>query len=402
MRSSWLWIAVAVCVVVPSIILRVTHVELPSAFAALVFGIAIFAAAFLIAWAAEAVQKDLGHGLIIALIAFIAVLPEYAVDMTFSWKAGQDFTTFGEFPLANMTGANRLLIGLGWPLVLAIIFLRKRVTAVKLEQGHAAELVILALASLYMIWVFTRGTLTLLDGVVLTLFFIAYFRLISRMKISHETEVVGPAKTIAAMPRKTRLFVAFGMFLYAAGAILASAEPFAESLVASGKILGIDEFVLVQWIAPLASEAPEILIAVLFAWHLRPTEGLAALISSNVNQWTLLVASIPLVFGISAESFAGFPFSDRQGAEVLLTAAQALFAVVLLARLRLSWVSAVVLLVLFIGQLLFPSTQMRMLFGIGYILLSGLVIIVDTGRIQALVSSFKNVLRETISKNTTK
>jgi cation:H+ antiporter len=61
-----------------------------------------------------------------------------------------------------------------------------------------------------------------------------------------------------------------GLTIVAAIVILASAEPFAESMVASGRLIGIDEFLLIQWLAPLASEAPAVTIAVLFVLSAAP------------------------------------------------------------------------------------------------------------------------------------
>src|SRR3954463_5600492 len=111
-------------VMVPGILIRFTTPDLPHALDALLFGMAIVGAAFMLSWAAEVAQLDISAGLAIALLAFIAVLPEYAVDMVFAWKGGNAYEQFGrtclgpgatgESPcslaLANMTGANRLLI----------------------------------------------------------------------------------------------------------------------------------------------------------------------------------------------------------------------------------------------------------------------------------------------------
>ena len=44
------------------------------------FGLAVVGAAFLLAWAAEVLQLDVSQGLALAVLALIAVLPEYAVD----------------------------------------------------------------------------------------------------------------------------------------------------------------------------------------------------------------------------------------------------------------------------------------------------------------------------------
>ena len=81
--------------------------------AAVVYGLAVVGSAFLLAWAAEALQLDVSQGLALAVLALIAVLPEYAVDFVFTWKAGKDPHEYAPLALANMTGGNRLLIGIG-------------------------------------------------------------------------------------------------------------------------------------------------------------------------------------------------------------------------------------------------------------------------------------------------
>ena len=71
--------------------LRLAHPDLAHPVEALLFGLAIVGAAFMLSWAAEVAQLDISAGLAIAVLAFIAVLPEYAVDMVFAWKGGNDF-----------------------------------------------------------------------------------------------------------------------------------------------------------------------------------------------------------------------------------------------------------------------------------------------------------------------
>src|SRR5207253_4849754 len=127
-----------------------------------------------------------------------------------------------------------------------------------------------------------------------------------------------------------------GLFVVAALVILACAEPFAEALVDTGRTFGISEFLLVQWLAPLASEAPELLVAGLYAWRLNTNAGLGTLISSKVNQWTLLVGTLPIVFTIASGTWSGLPIVARQRDELLLTAAQSVFAVAVLASLSLT------------------------------------------------------------------
>ena len=62
---------------------------------ALLFGLAIVGAAFILSWAAEVAQLDISAGLAIAVLAFIAVLPEYAVDMVLAWEGGNAFEQYG-------------------------------------------------------------------------------------------------------------------------------------------------------------------------------------------------------------------------------------------------------------------------------------------------------------------
>ena len=116
------------------------------------------------------------------------------------------------------------------------------------------------------------------------------------------------------------------MFLFAAAVILLCAEHFAEALVESGADVGISEFLLVQWLAPLASEAPELLVAGLYAWRLNTNAGLGTLVSSKVNQWTLLVGTLPIVFAARLGSLHGLPIDAHQREELFLTAAQSFFA----------------------------------------------------------------------------
>ena len=132
---------IAVAITLPGIVLRFTHPDLPHPLEALLFGIAIVGSAFLLSWAAEAAQLDISAGLAIAVLALIAVLPEYAVDFVFAWEGGESYQSTGytscpplgggdESPcslaLANMTGANRLLIGIGWTMVVFIAWYRLR------------------------------------------------------------------------------------------------------------------------------------------------------------------------------------------------------------------------------------------------------------------------------------
>ena len=114
-----------------------------------------------------------------------------------------------------------------------------------------------------------------------------------------------------------------------------------------------------QWVAPLASEAPELIVAGLFAWRLRAGDALGTLLSSKVNQWTLLVGSIPLAY-LAGGGHASFALDPRQTEEFLLTATQALLALAVVVDLSLRRGEAAALLALFLVQLPFPQTGVRL------------------------------------------
>jgi cation:H+ antiporter len=361
-------IGLAIGMTVPALLVRVWNPELAHPVEALLFGLAIVGAAFLLSWAAEVAQLDVSAGLAIAALAFIAVLPEYAVDMVFAWKGGNAFEQFGtacqapgatgenpcSLALANMTGANRLLIGIGWSMVVFIAYYRSKrrppvLREIALERPHAVEVSFLALATLYSLTLPLKSAITPVDAVVLIGIFVAYTVRISRAP-AEEPHLVGPALLIGTFSTTRRRAAVIAMFLFSAVVILLSAEHFAEALVTTGRELGISEFLLVQWLAPLASEAPELLIAGLYAWRLSTDAALGTLVSSKVNQWTLLVGTLPIVFSIAAGGLHGLPIDAHQREELLLTAAQSFFALAVLVTLSITVREALLLFVLFWAQ----------------------------------------------------
>lgn len=363
-----LGIGLALCATVPGLTLRLLDSELAHPAEAVLFGLGIVGAAFILSWAAEVAQLDISAGLAIAVLAFIAVLPEYAVDMVFAFKGGNDFEQFGStckaadsiresncsLALANMTGANRLLIGIGWSLVVFIAFYRSRrrsagLREVRLERAHAVEVSFLAIATLYSLTLPLKGSVTPVDAAVLVAIFVAYTVRVSRAP-AEEPHLVGPARMIGAFQTPNRRLSVVAMFAFSATVILLVAEPFADALVATGREFEISEFLLVQWLAPLASEAPELLVAGLYAWRLNTNAGLGTLVSSKVNQWTLLVGTMPIVFGIAAGGLHGLPIDVQQREELLLTAAQSFFAVAVLVTLSISTREAILLFSLFWAQ----------------------------------------------------
>ena len=371
--QGWLLVGFAAGVMIPGVLIALSGIPAADPLKSLVYGIAIVGAAFLLSWAAEVVQLDFSQGLALALLALIAILPEYVVDATYAFLAAED-PAYAGYAVANMTGANRLLIGIAWPMVIVIGWLRYRRSVVALESQHGLELIVLLAATVYAFTIPFRGAISLIDMAVLVSFFVFYIWRVARLP-AEEPHLVGPAKLIGAMrPARRRSFVAV-LAIGSAAAILLLAKPFATSLVATGTALGIDEFLLVQWLAPLASEAPEFVVVALFAWRGAATAALGTLVRSKINQWKLLVAMLPLVYSFGIGAPTSLPLDQRQEDEILLTAAQSLFAVALLLDLRLSLVGAGALFGLFAVQMVLPDTRGTLT--IVYLVLTVVVLVIS-------------------------
>ncbi len=401
----WRRLGLTALFALPAIVLRLTGTEVSPELTVLVYGAGVVASAVLLSWAAEAAQVDISGSLAIAILALIAVLPEYAVDLYFSYTAGGD-PTYTQYAAANMTGSNRLLIGIGWPLVAFVGFyaMRRarrrgaagdastleadapgepappasgsqaapahyREPAIVLPPRNRVELAFLAIASAYAFLIPLTRTIAWYDAVVLLALFGAYLWRVTREGRS-EPELIGLAADIAALPRRRRRILVTGLFLFAAAIVVMAAKPFAEGLVATGARLGIDQFLLVQWLAPLSSEAPELIIAAIFAWRLHAEEGLGMLLSAKVNQWTLLVGSLWVAYSLGGGGGAPLPLDGRQTEEFLLTSAQALLAFAVLADRRFGLWEAAAILGLFVLQFPFPTTDVRLVFSAIYLVVA--------------------------------
>jgi cation:H+ antiporter len=388
------------------------HPELAPPMLALTYGVAVIGAAFVLAWAAEAAQLDVSASLAIGVLALIAVLPEYAVGFVFAWKGGNDVEQYGasckapdyegasncDLVLANMTGANRLLIGIGWSMIVFIAYWQwrrrgERHDGVTMGRSKAVELAYLSLACAYCLTLPLKETVTLIDAVILVSIFIAYTLRISKAPQTHP-DLIGPAAWIGAMGKTARRASVLSMFAVAGVVILLVAEHFAESLVETGTELGVSEFLLVQWLAPLASEAPELLVVALYAWRLKTSEALTAVVSSKINQWTLLVGTLPLVFAISSGSLHGLPVETAQRQELLLTAAQTVFAVAILVNLCISLREAFALFGLFWAQFILGAVVPPSSKGIELLVLSAVYILLGVFLLARRHGDFRHLLRD--------
>src|SRR5438034_667176 len=249
----------------------------------------ILASAFLVAWGAEAAQFLISQGLALALLAWLQTLPEFAVEAVIAWEAGKD-PERAHLAIANLTGAIRLLLGLGWPMIYFVFAVSGRKTAgerlpaIKLDKEHAVEVIGLIPPLLYFLVILAKRSFGWVDAVVLIALYVAYLL------------------------------------------------------------------------------------------------ALMNLVSSNINQWTVLAAMIPLVYGYSHlqhfGAWSAFHFDAAQQLEILLTLLQTALAMLLLFKMEFDWLDATIIFVLWLGQFLRPSLREEVavayglwmvILGVGYV-----------------------------------
>src|SRR5205809_7737174 len=133
----------------------------------------------MIAWAAEASQYSISQGLALAVVAIVQTLPEFFVEGAIAWNAGQDPVGWLPNVTANFTGANRLLTGLGWPLILFTAMpsgsgnKRSGLHVIALRKEQSIEVVFMLTATAFYAIIWFRGALDLLDtGVLLAIFIV--------------------------------------------------------------------------------------------------------------------------------------------------------------------------------------------------------------------------------------
>jgi cation:H+ antiporter len=337
-------------------------------------GLAVLAASFLLAWGAETAEKDVPRAFALAVLAVLAVAPEYAVDALYAWQAASD-PSKANLAVANMTGANRILIGIGWSAIALFSIYKARQTAapnvvesggrfgnfVRLDPSISTEILFLFAATAFAFFVPLNGGIDWLDFLILVGLYVTYIGVIVGGEVEDHDDQVGVPAYLQRFPRAGRVPTVLVLFGFSGFLILTAVEPFAHGLEDLGLQFGIPEFFMIQWIAPLASESPELIVTAYLVNKARATAAFNALISSKLNQWTLLIGTLVLVYSIALGQYGALPFDFKQSAEIWLTAAQSFFALAVIVNFRISVGEAVVLLVLFLSQVLVEFVFIRTL-----------------------------------------
>jgi cation:H+ antiporter len=275
-----------------------------------------------------------------------------------------------------MTGANRILIGLGWSGI-ALFSVYKATSGgrdddsvvnrdgrlrdqVKLDPSISTEILFLFAATVFAFLVPLNGGIDVIDTVVLVGLYVTYIAIIVRGDVEEPEANVGVPAYFQAKRQYVRIPVVLSLFVYSGVLIFTAVEPFAHGLEDIGLQYGIPEFFMIQWVAPLASESPELIVTAYLVNKARSTAAFNALISSKLNQWTLLIGTLSVVYSISLGAYGVLPFEFKQAAEIWLTAGQSFFAIAILVNFRISVRESLTLLALFASQVALEFTLIRL------------------------------------------
>jgi len=369
---------------------------------------AIVLAAMLITWAAECGQFFISQGLALAVLAWVQTLPEFAVEAVIALDAAKDPSKM-HLITANFTGSLRLFVGLGFPMVYFVsLFSRKTHEkksswVIKLEDEHSIAIISILPAIAYFLVIYFKSTLNIFDGLILGLIYAAYLLLLSKMP-PHDKEEIGDMGRIPkhVMKLKYPLNILSITALFIAGAVIIyfSAHPFLNSMLAIALVIGVAQFVFVQWVAPFLSEFPEKLSA--FYWARRPSKAPMALInfiSSSINQWTILAAMIPFIYSFGVGKISPVVFDDHQKLEILLTIVQSYLAFLFLASMSFHIFEASALFILWLIQFIMPETRTLIIWVYGaWALLETVKLVKDFNKSPNAVTIFGKLIKNNVLK----
>jgi cation:H+ antiporter len=369
---------------------------------------AIMVASIVIGWAAEAAAIRISAGLALAILALLQTLPEFGVEAYIAWTGNTSLM------LANLTGSLRLFVGLGWPVVFFIHAFCSRKQGlpkeVRMPKSFAVEASFLSLPVFYFLVIYFKKSISVWDGLVLCFFYGAYlwYLNLQRLYLKHspqehfdedDDDLEFVPQQIMKLSKAKQNMSIWGLFLLGGATLLFSVHPFVEGLKWAALFIGMSEFVFIQWVAPFASEFPEKITA--FGWATKAKKvpmAIFNMVSSSVNQWTLLAGFVPIVYSLSLGNLAVVDFNSFQQTEILLTVAQSVLGILFLSDLRFQWHEAVALFVLWFLQFAVPSTRVEVMYVYALLIAITAIKILARGRMPIAWSEFLKMTRWILSK----
>lgn len=323
----------------------------------------VLMASFIIGWGAEAAQFLVSQGLALAMLAWLQTLPEFAVEAVIAWHRDVPLMT------ANFTGSLRLLTGVAWPMIFFVSFFSRKGDQkvpmskhrVLLDPEHAVSVVALLPPLVYFTFIWWKSSLTLVDSAILLFLYGLYLfalRKIPPLDSESVEELPYVPRKILGFPGVYKAAGVLGLFVLGGIMLWFITPTFLDSMLGLSVMLGITPFVFVQWVSPFLSEFPEKVTA--FAWARHQNKAAMALInmvSSNINQWTVLAAMIPMVYCASLGHVEAIPFDAHQQSEILLTLAQGYLGLLIILNMEFDYIEAIGLFGLWFLQFILPDSR---------------------------------------------
>ena len=317
----------------------------------------ILLASLMMAWGAECAQFFVAQGLALAMLAWLQTMPEFAVEALLGYHQQSQYL------LASLTGALRLLTGLGWPMIYlsaAISYRAQFKTGMRkitIPRQQSTQIVGLAACLVYVSVIAVKASLTVIDSVILIAIYSGYLWVLRHGPSEDREEIDDLAavpKAIVLARRPARIAAIAGLFLGGGALIYFLTEPFLNSLFALSAAVGISAFVFMQWVCPFVSEFPEFFSAYYWARSIgKAPMALMNLVSSNINQWTLLAAMLPVALSIGHKSIVPVVFDGEQRLEYIMTLGQQLLGLMFLFNMEFAWWEAAGLFALWLAQFIF-------------------------------------------------
>lgn len=341
--------------------------------------LAIIVGALTIGTGADLLEMVLPSGVAIAIVALLQISPEFFVEWATVKKAAAD-PEFVHNAMANLYGANKLLVGFGPPLVFFVYYFfstHKKNDYIEFHQVKSFSIFVMVFAVLYNLFMYMKNSLMWYDSIALIIIYAFSITYIGRSEIRfqasgketddddpRDAEHGGLQKWLHQACRRHGVIVPARVYLFAllflgigGGLLMGFAHPFLECLLEAAVAAGISTFVFIQYVAPFMSEFPEKTVAIGYAMKGREDTAMINFLSSILSQLTLLTAMVPLAFSYYKGTLTGIVFDKVQSQELLLVVAMMLFSLMLFLDLKFTPRETVLAISLFLWQFIWPESR---------------------------------------------
>lgn len=363
----------------------------------------IIFAAVLIGYGADMLEMVLPGGVAIAIVALLQISPEFFVEWATVKRAALEplFMTkidilyypfmlyrvvpfepsFTHNAMANLYGANKLLVGFGPPLVFFVYYFfshTRKENYIEFHKIKSYSIFVMLFAILYNFIMYLKNSLMWYDSIFLIIIYIISVVYIGKMEIkyekTHSSETADKeneenesffmrflkriSKNKAGIVIAFNVYaIAFAFLVFGGGLLVHYSETFLEVLLEASVLAGIPTFFFIGYVAPFMSEFPEKLVAIGFAMKGEEDTAMINFLSSILSQLTLLTAMVPLVYSFYRGELTGIVFDHVQSQELLLVVAMVLFSLMMFFDLKFTIRETIMALGLFLWQFMFPDSR---------------------------------------------